>query len=53
MIVPQQEMEGQWELFADQGSRWEPKGGARLIVLDVDDVLFMPLGYAIVHAVPP
>lgn len=49
MIVPPQEMD--WSTFSTEGSLWEPRGRERLILLEQDDVLFLPPGANIVHAV--
>lgn len=51
MIVPQEEMIDAWKSFAEHGPLFEPKGRERLILLDIDDVLFMPPGVKVVHAV--
>lgn len=51
MIVPEHEMESEWEAFANAGDEWTPDGKQRLILLEENDVLFMPPGSRIVHAV--
>ncbi|KAM3419636.1 hypothetical protein BST61_g2971 [Cercospora zeina] len=51
MIVPQKQMDGEWDVFAQDGPLYEPNGKERLILLEQDDVLFMPPGLAVVHAV--
>lgn len=51
MIVPEVEMVSEWEAFASEGDKWLPRGRERLIVLEEDDVLLIPPGSRIVHAV--
>jgi hypothetical protein len=51
MIVPETEMALEWDNFADEGNEWLPSGKERLIVLEKDDVLLMPPGLRVVHAV--
>lgn len=51
MIVPEVEMASEWEAFASEGDKWIPRGRERLIVLEEDDVLLIPPGSRIVHAV--
>ncbi|KAM0715433.1 hypothetical protein Q7P37_008931 [Cladosporium fusiforme] len=52
MIVPIKEMsEADWRDFYEMGSQWEPNGKERLIVLEPDDVLLMPPGVRVIHAV--
>jgi hypothetical protein len=52
MIVPKSTMDAaEWEAFGKLGSNWVPRSGSKLLVLEQDDVLFMPPGSKIVHAV--
>lgn len=52
MIVRNLEMTSRdWDAFYELGSEWEPDGKERLIVLEPDDVLFMPPGIRVIHAV--
>ena len=51
MIIPPDEMEHNWEDFVIHGDDWLPYGSERLIVLEQDDVLLLPPGSRIVHAV--
>ncbi len=39
-----------WRRFSNEGCGWSPRGKGRLIVLEQDDVLFMPPGLPVVHA---
>ena len=40
-----------WEDFAEQGPLWAPAGKGRMIILEKDDVLLMPPGLRVLHAV--
>lgn len=40
-----------WRRFANDGSTWTPRGKQRMIVLEQDDVLLMPPGLRVIHAV--
>jgi hypothetical protein len=52
MIVRESEMtSADWDAFYKSGSNWNPNGKERLIVLEPDDVLFMPPGLRVIHAV--
>jgi hypothetical protein len=52
MIVRESEMtSADWDAFHKSGSNWNPNGKERLIVLEPDDVLFMPPGLRVIHAV--
>lgn len=51
MIIPQEAMNSEWDAFAISGSRWDPKGKQRLVFLEQDDVLLLPPGLRVVHAV--
>jgi hypothetical protein len=51
MIIPEKEMQSEWEAFAESGDKWLPSGRERLVVLEEDDVIFMPSGLLAVHAV--
>ena len=52
MVVREAEMtSADWNAFYESGSDWDPSGKERLIVLEPDDVLFMPPGLRIIHAV--
>ena len=51
MIVPEREMDSVWTTLTETRERWEPKGKQCLIVLEEDDVLFIPSGVLVVHAV--
>jgi hypothetical protein len=52
MVVREAEMSSaDWADFYQSGSNWDPSGKERLIVLEPDDVLFMPPGLRIIHAV--
>jgi len=52
VIVPESAMNAEeWEAFGKLGRSWFPRSGSKLIVLEPDDVLFMPPGLKIVHAV--
>ncbi|KAK6404624.1 hypothetical protein LTR81_020554 [Elasticomyces elasticus] len=51
MIVPEAAMALEWEAFKNQGDNWLPGGRERLIVLEEDDVLLIPPGLRVVHAV--
>lgn len=51
MIIPQEDMESQWDTFAMSGCNWDPNGKQRLILLEQDDVLLLPPGLRVVHAV--
>nr|POE53251.1 hypothetical protein CFP56_28473 [Quercus suber] len=51
MIVSAVEMDLEWDNFASEGDEWLPHGKERLIVLEKGDVLLMPPGCPIVHAV--
>ena len=39
-----------WRRFSNEGCNWSPQGKGRLVVLEQDDVLFMPPGLRVVHA---
>lgn len=39
-----------WQRFSKDGREWSPQGKSRLIVLEQDDVLFLPPGLRAVHA---
>ncbi|KXS97593.1 hypothetical protein AC578_5773 [Pseudocercospora eumusae] len=49
MIVPQRDLDE--NAFNIRGDSWSPKGLERLILLEPDDVLLMPPGVPVVHAV--
>lgn len=51
MIVPEKEMGSKWKTFAKQGDQWLPCGKERLVVLEKDDVLLIPPGSRVVHAI--
>lgn len=51
MIVPDEDMELEWEAFVDAGCDWIPNEKQRLVLLEPDDVLLMPPGLKVVHAV--
>jgi hypothetical protein len=51
MIIPQEAMESEWDAFAKSGCTWDPNGKQRLILLEQDDVLLLPPGLRVVHAV--
>jgi hypothetical protein len=51
MIVPQEAMESEWDAFAKSGCDWHPNGKQRLLLLEQDDVLLLPPGLRVVHAV--
>jgi hypothetical protein len=52
MIVPESAMDAaEWEAFGKLGSSWIPHSGSKLLVLEQDDVLLMPPGSKVVHAV--
>ncbi|KAF2108871.1 hypothetical protein BDV96DRAFT_586839 [Lophiotrema nucula] len=51
MIIPQEDMESQWDTFAMSGWNWVPNGKQRLLLLEQDDVLLLPPGLRVVHAV--
>jgi hypothetical protein len=52
MIVRNSDMKSRdWDAFYKLGSEWKPDGKERLIVLEPDDVLFMPPGIRVIHAV--
>ncbi|KAK3613436.1 hypothetical protein LTR56_027889 [Elasticomyces elasticus] len=51
MIVPEAAMASEWEAFKNEGDNWLPGGRERLIVLEEDDVLLIPPGLRVVHAV--
>ncbi|KAK3617284.1 hypothetical protein LTR22_026789 [Elasticomyces elasticus] len=51
MVVPEAAMVSEWEAFKNEGDNWLPGGRERLIVLDEDDVLLIPPGLRVVHAV--
>jgi hypothetical protein len=40
-----------WDGFAREGAYWSPAGKGRVIILEKDDVLFMPPGLRTLHAV--
>ncbi|OQN95702.1 hypothetical protein B0A48_18450 [Cryoendolithus antarcticus] len=40
-----------WEKFAEIGDSWDPSGRGRAILLEANDVLFMPPGVKVTHAV--
>jgi hypothetical protein len=40
-----------WDEFAREGACWSPVGKGRVIILEKDDVLFMPPGLRILHTV--
>lgn len=40
-----------WLRFAHEGCAWSPRGKARIVVLEQDDVLLLPPGIRVVHAV--
>lgn len=48
MIIPPGEVD---DTFSSTGHTWSPVGKERLIVLEQDDVLLMPPGIPVVHAV--
>jgi hypothetical protein len=50
VIVPRMD-ENDWESFAREGCNWSPRGKARIVILEKDDVLLMPPGVRTVHAV--
>ncbi|KAK3628206.1 hypothetical protein LTR22_022445 [Elasticomyces elasticus] len=51
MVVPEAAMVSEWEAFKNEGDNWLPGGRERLIVLEEDDVLLIPPGLRVVHAV--
>lgn len=51
MIIPQEAMESEWDAFAKSGCTWDPNGKQRLVLLEQDDVLLLPPGLRVVHAV--
>jgi hypothetical protein len=52
MVVPERLMTDEdWQEFGREGNLWDPKGKARAIVLQPDDVFFMPPGVRVIHAV--
>ncbi|KAK3635520.1 hypothetical protein LTR56_014687 [Elasticomyces elasticus] len=52
MFVPPLHMSDQdWEELARQGGTWDPTGKARAVLLEKDDVFFMPPGLLFPHAV--
>jgi hypothetical protein len=51
MIIPEEEMEAEWKSFAASGNKWLPGGKQRLVVLEQDDVIFLPPGMLAVFAV--
>jgi hypothetical protein len=51
MIIPLEAMESEWDTFAMSGCKWDPNGKQRLILLEQDDVLLLPPGLRVVHAV--
>jgi hypothetical protein len=51
MIIPEEEMRSEWAAFAESGDKWLPSGRERLVVLEEDDVIFVPSGLLAVHAV--
>ncbi|KAK4896854.1 hypothetical protein LTR49_028087 [Elasticomyces elasticus] len=52
MVVPPESMTPQdWTNFARESHRWDPDGKARAIYLEPNDVLLMPPGVPLVHAV--
>jgi hypothetical protein len=52
MIVRDSEMtSSDWDSFYQSGSNWNTNGKERLVVLEPDDVLFMPPGLRVIHAV--
>ncbi|KAK3618746.1 hypothetical protein LTR56_024449 [Elasticomyces elasticus] len=51
MIVPEAAMASEWEAFKNEDDNWFPGGRERLIVLEEDDVLLIPPGLRVVHAV--
>ncbi|KAK6421566.1 hypothetical protein LTR95_016798, partial [Oleoguttula sp. CCFEE 5521] len=40
-----------WEKFAEIGDSWDPAGRGRAILLEANDVLWMPPGVKVIHAV--
>lgn len=50
MIVPEDDMASEWETFAKAGRDWNPNGKERLVLLEQDDVLLIPPGLRVVHA---
>jgi hypothetical protein len=50
-IVPQGAMEHHWDSFAMSRCDWDPNGKQRLVLLEQDDVLLLPPGLRVVHAV--
>ncbi|KAK6402843.1 hypothetical protein LTR81_022164, partial [Elasticomyces elasticus] len=44
-------MASEWEAFKNEDGNWLPGGRERLIVLEEDDVLLIPPGLRVVHAV--
>ncbi|KXT00640.1 hypothetical protein AC578_4019 [Pseudocercospora eumusae] len=48
MIVPRSEVD---DTFRIRGDSWSPGGKERLVILEKDDVLLMPPGTPVVHAV--
>jgi hypothetical protein len=50
-IVPQKDMESHWDSFTMSGCNWDPSGKQRLLLLEQDDVLLLPPGLRVVHAV--
>jgi hypothetical protein len=51
MIIPQEAVESEWDAFAKSGYTWDPNGKQRLVLLEQDDVLLLPPGLRVVHAV--
>ena len=51
IIVPQEAMEHHWDSFSTSGCDWDPNGKQRLLLLEQDDVLLLPPGLRVVHAV--
>ncbi|KAK5109966.1 hypothetical protein LTR85_001799 [Meristemomyces frigidus] len=40
-----------WDRFAKDGADWLPEDKSRIVILEQDDVLLMPPGLRVVHAV--
>ncbi|KAH8706942.1 hypothetical protein GQ44DRAFT_716171 [Phaeosphaeriaceae sp. PMI808] len=50
-MVPEEDMALEWQMFAKAGRNWIPNGKQKFFILEQDDVLFIPPGLRVVHAV--
>lgn len=49
-MIPEEDMDPDWEMFAKAGRNWVPNGKQKVLILEQDDALLIPPGLRVVHA---